>query len=120
MSPHQSSYTGKREDIFDLLETDIANYSQEGNCILCGDFNARTNTANDYLDYNTISEKWDETFLSISNRSSCDSDNLTTRSSLDNKNIDKYGEKLLELCKVSDLRIVNGRVLGDKLGNFTL
>jgi exonuclease III len=46
--PENSSYASKTGDIFELLEIDIAKYSQEGTCLLCGDFNGRTGTLPDY------------------------------------------------------------------------
>ena len=39
VSPQGSSYACKNEDIIELLEADITKYSQQGKCMVCGDFN---------------------------------------------------------------------------------
>ena len=41
------------------------------------------------------------------------------RNNLDIKGVDHHGNQLLELCRSSDMRIVNGRVFGDTLGYHT-
>ena len=51
ISPLNSSYTSKREDLFDILEKDIAQFSKMGSCIICGDFNSRTNIDSDFVVY---------------------------------------------------------------------
>ena len=48
ISPNGTSYSSRREDIFEILETDLAKYTQLGICLLCGDFNARTGCESDY------------------------------------------------------------------------
>ena len=45
--------------------------------------------------------------VEISPRNNCD------------RNSNSYGQKLIELCKTVPLRILNGRKIGDLLGNFT-
>jgi len=40
------------------------------------------------------------------------------RNSFDN-NINNHGKRLLEICRSTDLRILNGRVSGDSLGRVT-
>ena len=41
------------------------------------------------------------------------------RCNSDKHSVDTQGEKLLNLCKNSRLRIINGRMRGDRFGNFT-
>jgi len=38
---------------------------------------------------------------------------------MDNKAVDNCGSKLLDICKMSGLRILNGRSIGDTVGRFT-
>ena len=44
--------------------------------------------------------------------------NIIERANRD-KYINKNGKKLIELCKMSDLKIVNGRIGKDKYGEYT-
>jgi endonuclease/exonuclease/phosphatase (EEP) superfamily protein YafD len=45
--PEKSVYF--ENEIFDELENDIAQSSSKGNIIILGDFNARTNTLEDFI-----------------------------------------------------------------------
>ena len=56
ISPINSSFSGKNDDIFELLENDIANFSKTGYCLLFGDFNARTNIDCDHIEDNITNE----------------------------------------------------------------
>ena len=42
----------------------------------------------------------------------------TRRNSIDNE-LNNHGKRLLEICRNTDLRILNGRVSGDSLGRPT-
>ena len=46
--PENSSYAGKSGDIFQLIESEIAKYSQQGKCLVFGDFKGRTRNEPDY------------------------------------------------------------------------
>lgn len=111
ISPIGSSYSNQRDDIFALLEADIEKYSNKGKCIILGDFNAKTGTQPDYI----VNDNVD--YLNINKDYICDTP--LVRCNLDPHPPDAHGKKLLELCKNSSLRIVNGRKLGDSAGNFT-
>jgi len=111
ISPINSTFTPQRDDIFSLIEDDIARFSALGNCLIIGDFNARTNCEPDFI----VND--DDKYISLS--SAYVSDAPVVRRSLDTKNVDTHGKLLLELCKSSGLRILNGRKLGDSCGNFT-
>ncbi len=110
ISPSNSSFSRDRDNIFTLLENDLAKFSLLGKCILMGDFNARTGQDADYI----VSDSPD--FLDLGDYTS---DIPIPRYSLDTHCIDSYGKNLLDLCKSSGLRILNGRKLGDLQGNFT-
>ena len=43
-----SSFTGKAGDVFQIIESDIARYSQIGKCLIFGDFNGRTSIESDF------------------------------------------------------------------------
>ena len=48
--PDNSSYTQSLEnDLFELIENDITNYSQKGDVIIMGDLNSRTGCESDFI-----------------------------------------------------------------------
>ena len=51
--PENSSYTVKNGDDFDTLINDICKYSSSGDLMLCGDFNARTASDPDFIQYDS-------------------------------------------------------------------
>ena len=99
------------EGVFDLLENDIAKFSKLGQCLIYGDFNAKTNTENDFcLDDNLTATNSFPNYI-------CDSH--LPRNNSDSHPVDGYGGKLLALCKSAGIRILNGRTLGDSFGHCT-
>ena len=106
----------KSDDIFELIENDITSLSNNGNqFIFCGDFNARTNTEPDFCTTNnadTLNKHLDLPFL-------LSDDVPIPRCNLDTQNCNSRGQKLLQMCKCADLRILNGRFFGDTMGRFT-
>lgn len=102
---------------FDCLQADIANFQGKGAQILiCGDMNARTATEADYVrvsdlhEFVSLPEDVDELPKVIPDRHNCD---LTLN------NTSTWGPELLELCKDTNLLILNGRTHGDLEGKFT-
>ncbi|CAG2185067.1 unnamed protein product [Mytilus edulis] len=104
------------DDDFLQLEKEINIFSKKGKVVLLGDFNSRTGDKLDYikddsLDINNFAQtnllpdeyKIDNCF----NRYSCD------------KVVNGQGVNLLDLSTSSSLRILNGRYIGDIMGNFT-
>ena len=99
------------EDLFEDLGTKLSKYERQGDLILMGDLNSRTGSILDYIanesnDYMPVPNIYTDTEYTFA------------RNSQDDK-INSYGRKLIELCKSLPLRILNGRKLGDLLGNFT-
>ena len=94
------------EALFEVLENDYAKYSQmypDYNFLICGDFNARTANDADFIVFDKLS------FIPCDDDYSVD-DDLPVRISID-KTRNHYGNCLLDLCKTSGLRIMNGRFL---------
>ena len=114
ISPENSSIFSE-EDTFSILEHETAQFKKQFNnveVIIMGDFNAYTGTENDHV---YASEDSHDGFYIEDARS-----DVVIRSNKDNRNVNKYGKKLLELCLVSDLFIVNGRIGNDKgVGEYT-
>ena len=107
-------YTSRRvnnaTNYFQDLMDAIMKYSAKGHILIAGDLNARTGgleTSNHF----EIPVLEDLGFFE-------NSDNIPPRSSCDNIS-NRYGKKLEDLCKSFNLFIANGRVAGDRVGNFT-
>ena len=111
MSPENSSVHAE-EDLFSIIEDDItlhkSNYTNH--CIiLAGDFNAYTQTEPDFIQHG-------ETLSLIDDLD----DKSPPRHNQDPHEPTQYGRNLLDVCKISGLRIVNGRFGTDSgVGNVT-
>jgi exonuclease III len=101
---------------YHLLQDDITHFSQAGNVIICGDFNARTGRQSDYQ--HTFGND-NHDIMAPSYITSSKTFPPHVRHSDDNK-VNQYGKELLELCKSSNLRIMNGYFNNDSsTGSFT-
>ena len=113
MSPHNSSFTSRREDLFEVIENNISTLDTMNQILILGDFNARTGTEPDFTMYSNIDKHlpgFDTNLLDICNCLRCNCDTHA---------VDNYGRKLLDMCKSTGLRIINGRSIGDTSGNYT-
>ena len=111
-SPANSPYaTTLDNDIFQELEKDCNDFHVEGEIMIAGDLNARSNLHPDYVldDGDMISP--------INQIDHYNIDEPLPRTNMDISPVDSHGEKLLDLCKSQSLRILNGRFL-DK-GSYT-
>ena len=95
---------------YSALETDIANMSNLGDVKLMGDFNARLGNLQDYI----LGDS--DKYLNLP--SDYQSDTQIARHNVDTK-INAHGKNLSSLCITTQLRILNGRAVGDTLGNYT-
>ena len=89
----------------------INSLKDKGDIILCGDFNARVQTTPDYLNNDNDSEYYDMPY-------DYRPDDQLPRNSADNGN-NGFKRTFLDLILESQLKILNGRTLGDLNGNFT-
>ena len=92
--------------IWENFENDVDRFSEKGNVIICGDFNARSGTLSDLIVVDEIFQHYD-----LDN-------SPNERYSMDKK-IDKSGRRLIEVCTENNLHILNGRTLGDLQGRYT-
>jgi len=99
ISPPGSTHTTSRDNLWNLLEEEIAFYSR-GHILLAGDFNARTARESDFIEHDTNS------YVPLLQDYVVDIPSM--RASQDT-HINSYGRLLLQLCAGSELRIVNGR-----------
>lgn len=97
-------------NFYTILEHEISKYSTRGKIILLGDLNARIGEKDDFsVEYITANIPLPQSYSF---------DKPSPRKNQDNT-VNACGRQLLELCKVSGLRILNGRTAGDSLGCFT-
>ena len=112
--PQSSSREGMNDDqscfgkIYDTM-IEIENTVESCcNFLVCGDFNARCATIPDYVEfdnYNGIEDVLPEGYIA--------DDNLPSRVSEDPV-VNQYGRLLIDLCRQSGLRIMNGRAGEDR------
>jgi hypothetical protein len=113
IAPKNSGFTiNTDDDIFSILESDIIKFSKQGHCMVMGDFNARTSSEPDNCTNDNLNLHLDIPVSVISSKH-------LPRINSDKSKVDTHGSNLLSLCKSSDLRILNGRTLGDSLGHPT-
>jgi hypothetical protein len=84
--------------------------------LLCGDFNARTGGLKDYIQNDDMNYNIKDCPVppTYSPDAALNRNQLYTKA-----NFILHGNLLTKICKSSQLRIVNGRFLGDSLGYFT-
>ena len=106
-----SSYSKTRN--VNILEKIESNYIDGGNNILImGDLNGKTKNGEDF-----VRDEADK--HSPINVPFYTKDNYLKRENMDDHPIDAEGKIILDLCKSTGLRILNGRTLGDINGQFT-
>ena len=109
-SPFTSPYTKARDsNILEKLETKDACCQ---NTLVMGDLNGRTNLGEDFV--RDSIDKHCPADTPLYSR-----DTSMIRNNLDKNPIDQQGKLILNLCKSSCLRILNGRTYGDTHGNLT-
>jgi len=112
-SPHNYTYTLKQDKtVFDYLEHDLSTYCNNGKMLLLGDFNARTQNANDYICDET-------TLIDMPADVVTENSQISHRCNMDTGKIQLHGKLLLDICKAANLKILNGRSLGDCDGKIT-
>ena len=116
--PPSDSLYFKSNDVgfLEKLEADIRKYSDVGKVILMGDLNARTASRNDFDPQSDSFEHYIPSIDTYLDECSIDIDERFSEDTV----VNSSGLKLLDICKCSDLRVVNGRVGEDRgIGAFT-
>ena len=132
LSPENKKNKDKLKDCISILREDIELFSKRGSIFLFGDFNARTNIANDFmLGPDLLYDDEDEDVIQYSDLNldvpyqqldRVDTEKLPenrSRNSQDQAPTSKRGKELISLCKDFELSILNGRKLGDIFGKIT-
>ena len=102
------------EHIFSQLTTEISYFQSLGEVLISGDFNARTGDLTDFIPHDSTTETFSDCPLPLD----YSPDPTLPRSNTDNQT-NLHGELLTTLCKTLNLRILNGRFMGDSLGYCT-
>ena len=115
--PANSTAQGALEgDIFDQITLDFCYFQDlfpDSSVIVCGDMNGRTGQLLDYVECDH------STYLPLSNDYVEDEFSLYPRTSKDTV-VNVQGHRILEMCKMCNLRIINGRFGADgNIGKFT-
>ena len=109
-SPINSCYTKARSiNILEKVKTKEADYQ---NTLIIGDLNGRTKKGEDF-----VCDSQDK--HSPINTPTYMKDTELERNNQDKHVVDQQGKLILDLCKVSNLKILNGRTFGDREGKFT-
>ena len=115
ISPMHSSYSKNvlvnQFRTWEILTEELAKFKCQYRIGLVGDFNARTGILPDVI-------------INDDDKYVCLPDDYTTDAGIIPRNncdsiINQFGERLVELCRMSGLRIVNGRKIGDSAGKKT-
>ena len=113
IAPANSNLNDRDFTAYESLEKDVSKFSLKGDVMLLGDFNSRVAKMSDFIinddDKHT---PLPDTYISDEN------EYLSVRRNED-INTNEYGKHLLSLCQEHQLRIMNGRMLGDLNGKPT-
>ena len=119
--PHESSIY-HHKDLFDNAIRDISILQSRSNIpfILIGDFNARTGQLNDFEVIDTYMADVCGLTTDDSIIDSFHECNIPIQRTNQDLHINDNGKKLIDLCKITDLKIMNGRLDKDRgIGSFT-
>ena len=95
-------------DTLKTLSEELLCFNKNGVALVQGDFNARTGAEKDYVQH----DKYDENF---------GIENLTNQHlhNSQDQEVKTRGKELLDICKLNDYLIMNGRTIGDLFGKYT-
>ena len=108
-------------DFYEEIEKGIEHFKNMGKTFIVGDLNSRTGQLSDILEFDKyldIEEDFDDENIEYNKLLSPTQKVCPVRKNED-KVIDSYGRKLINLCKTTDHAIANGRLCSDQNGNFT-
>ena len=110
LSPENSTYskTHSPDKTWDILRNEIGKYRRDYKISLIGDFNSRTGQLLDYV------QNYDNKFVDLPDNYALDYE-VCKRTNQD-EYVNNFGKTLIDLCRSSELRILNGRVFGDTGG----
>ena len=95
-----------------IVNQEVEYFANKHNTYIFGDFNARTKTECE----NIVHDKSDDD-LEVPTGMSME--NIPLPRNSEDKNINSRGKEFLDLCRMNDLCIANGRTIGDVFGRYT-
>ena len=114
MSPENASvYNNQNYDPWFQIENVIIKCKSDfndPNILLMGDLNARTGIDSDFIENDT------NMFIPVPDN--YDTDDVLHRKSKDHI-VNNFGRKMLDFCKATGMRVLNGRTKADEEGQFT-
>ena len=111
--PRQSIYSNI--EIFQKLEIELSHIKEENEYVLlCGDFNSHTGTCNDLVNIDYVHNIGDDEIVTDTNIIIEKCNGSIDRANSDKCRNDVYGNKLIDLCKLTNLCFYNGRIGSDK------
>ena len=112
---HSTRHAHSDPDMHRTLEVQILQITEMGhNCLLVGDFNARTSNMLDFIAHDD-----NDGYIPLPETYVADTVDIPPRASEDQVT-NEFGHLLLDICKSTTLRIVNGRYYNDAgIGSFT-
>ena len=115
VSPINSKYRARLEsNPWDAINDAITKYSAKGDVILCGDLNAHTSQAADFV----LDSDRDQLNIPDDFQPKNTADTIRPRNNSDSRQC-KNGDELIDTAISHDLIILNGRTLGDLYGKMT-
>ena len=106
-----SPETCNATNFFEVVNREIELYNNKNNTFIFGDFNARIKTEQETI----IQDKFDDLF-------GIETEILMEpipRNSEDIKIINNRGREFLDICRINNFTVVNGRKVGDIFGKYT-
>ena len=122
--PHEGSPFCS-SDVFDVIADDLMNLNVNYTLpiILAGDFNSRTGLLDDFIDNDPLQNIDLNDFIDeclFSSKRELEAFDINTLRCNSDVIVNNHGRNLIELCKMLDIKIVNGRFGKDSnLGDFT-
>ena len=111
--PVNSSINDRERTAYESLEKDVSKFSVKGSVMLLGDFNSRVSTRSDFI----IND--DDKHTPVPDTYISDEDERLPVRRNEDTTANEYGKQLLSLCQDYQMRILNGRFLGDLNGKLT-
>ena len=96
---------------FELVNHEVESFNNKENTFIFGDFNARIKTENETV----MQDKFDE-LLGIETEIQIEP---LFRNSEDMKIINQRGREFLDICRINNFIVANGRRIGDIFGKYT-
>lgn len=106
--PSNSSYFQKLNyDVIETIEKDVNKFKNKGEIMICGDMNARTASSDDLIVHDDVR------YLPLCETYKIDN-NMYKRNNRD-VFLNDRAKELIDFCICNQLRIINGRCVGDFL-----